>query len=190
MGQVLSALALAVLLCACRTAPKNEMSIGGGGDVSVPEGKTPQQLLEEQPRDENHDAFLVDTGGALGTLLIAVELDGRDGPYMQLSFSVWDPQNLDRPLQTMTKPLEALEAVGNPSAADADFDRYQDFGYMYLIGSQTVCWYYWLCDEERGEFTESPVFEEISWPTFDPEKKTVSGYTRTSAVTGIHTVHQ
>ena len=37
--------------------------------------KKPEQVLLEQLVDDTHDAFLVDTGGELGTLLVTAELD-------------------------------------------------------------------------------------------------------------------
>ena len=53
-------------LCACQT--DNALS-----QTTQPQ-KSLQQLLEEQPIDDTHDAFLIDTGGELGTLLVAAEL--------------------------------------------------------------------------------------------------------------------
>lgn len=71
-GRRMLALALAVtlvccLLCACQT--DNSLS-----QTAQPE-KSPQQVLDEHPIDDTHDAFLVDTQGKLGTLLVTTELD-------------------------------------------------------------------------------------------------------------------
>lgn len=58
----------------------------GGEDVSAvslppePAPKTAQELLEEQPIDDTHDAFLVDTGGRMGTLLVTTELVPYEEP--------------------------------------------------------------------------------------------------------------
>ena len=53
------------------------------------------QLLEEQPIDDTHDAFLVDTGGMYGILLVTVEIDPQntfDDVDMLLHYNIWNPK--------------------------------------------------------------------------------------------------
>ena len=65
----LSALALcALLLAGCRQVEEGSASL-----PPEPVPQTAQELLEGQTIDDTHDAFLVDTGGRLGTLLVTVE---------------------------------------------------------------------------------------------------------------------
>lgn len=48
----------------------------------------------EQLVDDTHDAFLVDTGGELGTLLVTAELDEETPTEVcraTIQFTVWDP---------------------------------------------------------------------------------------------------
>lgn len=90
--------------------------------------KTPQQaLLEEQPIDDTHDAFLIDTGGELGTLLVTAELD-EVAPAKDcratVRFTVWDPDAMDEPLQTI---IAATNIFLDWSIIDANFDGYADF---------------------------------------------------------------
>ena len=67
--QVFSLALIGCMLCACQT------------DNALPQTtrpqKPPQQVLEEQLIDDTHDAFLVDTGGKLGILLVTAELDEK-----------------------------------------------------------------------------------------------------------------
>lgn len=183
-------LALA-LLCGCQTGQTG----GSGEGVSQEEAraqqiKTPQQMLEEQTDDEYHDAFLVDTGGALGTLLVTADR-GADGEFgYPVLFQIWDPENGELPIQTFEiGPFYYV--FQHFIVVDANFDGYQDFGYMYAMGNQPTFWYYWLWDEETGLFVEEPVLGEISDPYFDQETQVISGWARDSAAgTGVNTFHR
>ena len=79
----LLAAALALALIGCQAEePTGTDSIPPEPSPTVsapPEALTPEQLLARQPMDDTHDAFLVDTGGKLGTLLVTVE-KGESGP--------------------------------------------------------------------------------------------------------------
>ena len=73
MKRKLPLLALcALLLAGCQT---EEKAPGASASPSepAPQPKTAQELLEEQTIDDTHDAFLVDTGGRLGTLMVTAE---------------------------------------------------------------------------------------------------------------------
>lgn len=165
---------------------------GDGGDVSgslPPESapKTAQELLEEQTVDDTHDAFLVDTGGRMGTLLVTVE-QYQDGYDWYGLFEVWDPQSTSRPIQ---REIKELSFFGSHQTVDANFDGYGDFGYLYAMGNQPNYCYFWLWDEEQGRFVEKPAFADISDPVFDQEKQLVHGWARSSgASTGLSTIYR
>ena len=56
-------ISICCVLCACQT--DNALS-----KQPIQPDKAPQQLLEEQPIDDTHDAFLIDTGGELGIVFL------------------------------------------------------------------------------------------------------------------------
>lgn len=152
-------------------------------EAPVPPVKTAQELLEEQPFDEDHDAFLVDTGGRLGTLLVTVEWENKD--HFQepeednTTLSVWDPKDMTAPLQTMTMKSwgrSLLGDCGDPYIVDADFNGYSDLTYTSVSWASGSSSYLWLWDEEKGQFMEEPVFCKISNPRIDPEKEIVYGW--------------
>ena len=110
----LSALALcALLLAGCRQVEEGSASL-----PPEPVPQTAQELLEGQTIDDTHDAFLVDTGGRLGTLLVTVE-QYQDGYERYGLFEVWDPHNMAQPIQREIKPLDL---VGSHLTEDANFD--------------------------------------------------------------------
>lgn len=163
-----------------------------GGEVSsapepAPQPKTARELLEEQPVDDTHDAFLVDTGGKLGTLLVTVE-QYQDGYNRYGLFEVWDPRDRTRPIQ---REIKELSFFGSHQTVDANFDGYGDFGYLYAMGNQPNYCYFWLWDEEQGRFVEEPAFADISEPVFDREKQQITGWARSSgASTGLSTIYR
>lgn len=153
--------------------------------------KSPQQILAEQIIDDTHDAFLVDTFGELGTLLVTVAWDKENVPYDEktlLHFTIWDLHQMDEPLQTMV----AYTSVFHTSkVVDANFDGYQDFGYQYILSNQPNYWHFWIWDEKKKCFVEEKAFDDISDPTFDQETQTINGWARSSAMgTGMATIHQ
>ena len=138
---------LCILLCGCQAKEKTPAI---SAPPPEPAPKTAQELLEEQIIDDTHDAFLVDTGGKLGTLMVTVE-QYQDGYKGYGLFEIWDPHNMAQPIQREIKPLDF---VGSHQTVDANFDGYGDFGCMYAMGNQPNYWYFWLWDEERGRFIE------------------------------------
>ena len=158
-----------------------------------PTPKTAQELLEEQTIDDTHDAFLVDTGGRLGTLLVTVER-GEQNPEGELrgcfvTFSLWDPQKTDRPIQVMESEME-YGAFKHYDVVDANFDGYQDFGYMWFMGNQPTYWEYWIWNEKTGQFELEPELSGISDPFFDAEKEEIRGWARESGASeGVNTIH-
>jgi len=163
---------MCLLLCACQT------------------GKSPQQLLEQQTIDDAHDAFLVDTGGELGTLLLTVESEELEDPEqgLLLHFLVWNPAHMDAPIQTFTKDSDCF---GWQEVMDANFDGYMDFGYTFSMSNMPYYDHLWIWDEANRQFVNVPEFDEISVPELIEETETIYGYNRSSAGgTGLHTFHQ
>ena len=148
-----------------------------------------EQLLAEQPMDDDHDAFLVDTNGKLGTLLVTVERGEQVYDGCSTTLSVWDPQEMDKPIQEMEKTTYYV--LHWHEELDANFDGYMDFSYMYAMGNQPNYWYLWIWDEEAGQFVEEPEYSTISGPRVDPETQVIDGWARNSAGgDGVTTFHR
>lgn len=73
--------------------------------------------------------------------------------------------------------------------ADANFDGFRDFGYLFHAGNQPNYWHYWLWDEAQEQFIYYAPLRMISQPVFDAEKQVVTGWARDSAVSGVHTIY-
>ena len=102
---------------------------------SVQREMSPQQILEEQVIDDTHDAFLVDTGGELGALLVTAEQEfgSRD-----ITFTVWNPAEMEQPIQTFSEEFMMGVAPEFHHVVDADFDGFQDFGYLFYLGNHPI----------------------------------------------------
>ena len=177
---------LCILLCSCQT---EEKAPAGSSPPPEPAPKTAQELLEEQIIDDTHDAFLVDTGGRMGALLVTAELGTKRGEFeTAMSLSVWDPADMSGPLQTMETKTAAFHWS---EVVDANFDGYQDFGYMYSMGNQPTYWNYWIWNEEAGQFVPEPELGTISSPVFDAETEEIRGWARESTASdGVSTIHK
>lgn len=181
--QVFSLALIGCMFCACQT------------DNALPQTtqpqKSPQQVLEEQLIDDTHDAFLVDTGGELGTLLVTAELDEEtptEDCRATIQFTVWDPYSMDEPLQTLTAGTDIFL---DWSIIDANFDGYMDFACTYLRGNQPYYDHLWIWNEYDKRFDSIPEYDKISVPTLDEETETVYGFNRSSAGgTGEHSFYQ
>ena len=186
----------ALLLVGCQAKPKGVVSSEGPAEAGSsfqpeppPQPKTAQELLEEQPIDDTHDAFLVDTGGRMGTLLVTAELGTERGEFdAAMNLFVWNPADMSQPLQTIETRTAAFHWS---EAVDANFDGYQDFGYMYAMGNQPTYWQFWIWEEETGQFVLEPELSEISSPVFDVEEEEIRGWARESAASdGVNTIHK
>lgn len=199
---VMLAAALVLLLIGCQaeepagtaSVPLEPSPTAGVPESTPPETPSPEQLLAQQPIDDDHDAFLVDTGGKLGTLLVTAERGEQDPESWFLGYkttlSVWDPQDMGVPIQTMTVLVEHV-AFGHHEVVDANFDGYMDLSYMYFVGNQPNYWYLWVWDEEAGQFVEVPEYQEISGPHCNPETEVIDGFARSSgAGDGTTTFHR
>ena len=137
MGTKLLLLALsALLLVGCQAKPKGAVSSEGPAEAGSsfqpeppPQPKTVQELLEEQPVDDTHDAFLVDTGGRMGALLVTTELVPCEEPkelLYYLHLSVWDPSAPEGPIPIQEIDWETVH-YGEHEIVDVNFD---DFKYL------------------------------------------------------------
>ncbi len=174
------------MLCACQ--------MDHALPQTTPPEKSLQQILEEQPIDDSHDAFLIDTGGKSGTLLITAELDPQNKDEFgakDITFSVWNPVEMEQPMQTFSEEFMMGVAPEFHQVVDANFDGFQDFGYLFCLGNQPNYCKFWLWDEEQAQFIYYAPLVEISQPTFDAERQIVTGWARSSgAGDGITTFHR
>ena len=201
--------ALALLLAGCQTEGLAETAslppetLAPVGESLSPEEPEPsldplEELLAQYPLDDNHDAFLVDTGGRMGTLLVTAEL-GERGPEPKpewesweypVCFAVWNPKNMSQPIQELEGTTWGTLFHWH-KALDANFDGYMDFSYMYIMGNQPNYWYLWIWDEEAGQFVEVPEYREISEPRCNPETEIIDGWARCSGGgDGLTTFHR
>lgn len=152
-----------------------------------------EQLLAEQPIDDNHDAFLVPTGGKLGTLLVTAELGEREQDLelleTPLHIAIWNPVDMSEAIQEMESTI--FNVFHWHEELDANFDGYMDFSYMYAMGNQPCYSYLWIWDEDAEQFVEVPEYARISMPYCDPETEIIHGWARNSAAgDGVTTLHR
>ena len=151
-------------------------------------------IFQQQTVDDTHDAFLVSTGGELGTLLITAELAGQSKDEFgtrDITFSVWNLAEMERPIQTFSEEVMMGVAPEFHHTVDANFDGFQDFGYLFHAGNQPYYRHYWLWDEEQRQFQYCAPLVYISQPGFDPERQVITGWARSSgAGDGVNTFHR
>ena len=179
-------LLFSLLLAGCQA---EEKAPAAASPPPEPAPKTAQELLEEQPIDDTHDAFLVDTGGRLGVLLVTAELGTERGEFeTAMSLSVLDPADMSRPLQTVDWEGGY---PGEHQILDVNFDGYPDFTILFARGVQAELYHCMRWDEEQGLFVEEPEYAAISSPVLDPETRSIFGWNRASgAGDGVSTIHQ
>ena len=214
MGAVVLAAALALPLSACgggrevqdvspepSTAPSAAVGAPLEATPSESAQSTPEELLAGQTVDDTHDAFLVDTGGTLGTLLVTAEL-GERGPNPNpewesweypVYLSVWKPADMSQPIQKLEGTAWDVDwnAYDRHEELDANFDGYMDFSVLNSMGNGASSWYLWVWDEGAGQFVEVPEYREISLPRCNPETGVIDGWARNSgAGDGVTTFHR
>ena len=139
------------------------------------------------PVDDTHDAFLVPTKGALGTVLVTVEMENEAA--QELHFSVRTKDDLDKPIQTMT--AQRVNVFHWHQEQDINFDGYGDFTYQWMLGKNAGSSTLWLWDEKAQKFVEEPEYANIPNPWADPETQTISGIiTYTNAGDGEETFYR
>lgn len=200
---ILLAAALA-LLAGCRAEePVGTTSVSPEPPptASEPVSAPPEELLAEQPMDDTHDAFLVDTGGRPGTLLVTAE-KGERGPNPNpewesweypVYLSVWNPADMSQPMQKLEGTIWDVcwDGYHRHEELDANFDGYMDFSWLCSMGNGASSWYLWVWDEETEQFTEVPEYRDISLPRCNPETEIIDGWERYSgAADGLTTFHR
>ena len=150
-------------------------------------------IFQQQPVDDTHDAFLVSTGGRLGTLLVTAELAEEikdEFGTRDITFSVWNPVEMEQPIQTFSKECKMGIAPEFHNVVDADFDGFQDFGYLFHAGNQPNYWHYWLWDEEQAQFIYYASLGSVSSPGFDADRQIVTGGARSWAAGGTNSFYR
>ena len=108
-----------------------------------------------------------------------------------ITFSVWNPVDMEQPIQTFSEEFMMGVAPEFHHVVDANFDGFQDFGYLFHAGNQPYYCHYWLWDEMQGQFQYCAPLVKISQPVFDPERQVITGWARSSgAGDGINTFHR
>ena len=150
-------------------------------------------IFQQQTIDDIHDAFLVDTQGKLGTLLVTAELameSKSEFGTRDITFTVWNPAEMEQPIQTFAEEFMMGVAPEFHDVVDANFDGFQDFGYLFHAGNQPNHWRYWLWDEEQAQFIYYAPLIHVSQPVFDAECQIVKGWARSSAASGTHSFYR
>lgn len=182
------ALLCALLLGGCQ---RREQAPAGSVPPPEPVPKTAQELLEEQIIDDTHNAFLVDTGGRLGTLLVTAEAVPYEEPAELNTYQhvvIWNPAHMDQALQSVDWEGGY---PGEHQILDVNFDGYPDFTILFARGVQAEGYHCMCWDEEQGLFVEEPEYAAISSPVLDPETRSIFGWNRASgAGDGVSTIHQ
>ena len=121
-----------------------------GKEDPLPSPRTAQELLEEQLIDETHDAFLVDTGGRMGTLLVTVEKGTGRGEFeYAIQLFVWDPADMSQPMQTFES---ATTVFGSEMIIDVNFDGYLDVEVCGWLPNNSIPYYYWCWNPDSRRF--------------------------------------
>ena len=176
-------------------APSEEPEPSGEPAPSAEPSDPLEELMAQQPIDDDHDAFLVHTGGRLGTLLVTAELGEREQDLelreTPLYLAVWNPADMSEAIQEMESTV--FNVFHWRAEVDANFDGYMDFSYTYAMGNQPCYAHLWIWDEDEdaGQFVEVPEYAEISMPYCDPETEIIHGWARNSAAgDGVTTFHR
>lgn len=129
-----------------------------------------------KPIDNTHDAFLINTRGKKGALLVTVKWkagQAETDAAARLDFSVWDPADMEKPIQTMEADSDYFH---QETIWDVNFDGYPDFSYLAFSSSHgNDCCNTWRWDEAEGKFVEVPEFRRIHRPELDAEKELIWG---------------
>lgn len=181
--KLIAALAVLVLLGGChRAVAPTVMPTPTATPTAIPTPEpTPTPAPSEEPTelwgfpiDDTHDAFEVDTGGKLGTVLVTVEQEQSDNLELGdslFSFSVWRADDLTTPIQTMK--AESWGSFHGHEVLDINFDGYMDFRYQRSWGTGGFFFYCWVWDEDTLQFAAVPQLTEYGDVYFDSEAKNI-----------------
>lgn len=185
----------ALLLAGCRAAgvpvtpePDPEPEI-----VREPEPAPtpdPQQMAAQWLSDDGHHAFFVNGH------IVTVERAAEPTEDCRLILTIWDRADPTVPIQTI-RMAEDTRFDGDKSLDPAwnrvenfNFDGYEDFGCVYAMGNQPVFYHVWLWDPEAGQYVYEPAFDGISYPEVDWAEEKITGWARSSAATGDHSIYK
>lgn len=132
--------------------------------------KTPEEILAEQLMDDTHNAFLVDTKGRMGTVLVTAE---REIGYTVGTFYVWDIHNMELPIQTMEFRYE-YERFGEYWMVDANFDGWGDFAYLQSVYGNCEYWGFLFWNEETCQFEDLHLGVMLFNPVFLEERNMIA----------------
>lgn len=180
----------ALLLAGCQAAPAQESA---PPPVEVQEQEPPtsgQQAAAQWLSDDSHHAFYVNTH------VVTVERAQEPTEDCKLILTVWDREDPAEPIQVIPM-AEDTRYDGDKSldpawsrTEDFNFDHYEDFGCVYAMGNQPVFYHVWLWDPEAEQYVYEPAFDEICYPEVDWVEEKITGWARSSASTGDHSIYQ
>lgn len=198
------AMLLALCLTACSQSPQSAATpspaLSPSPTAAAPSptptsspALSPSEELKELwgfPIDDTHDAFEVDTGGKLGTVLVTVdscEMEDREPEWLplQMTIRVWEQPDSSQPLQT----LEINGTLFDPEARDINFDGHPDIDYVWSRSATNMSHSLLVWDEDEGQFVHKGDFLGYGLIT-DDETQTLHEYTHGSAVAGIHSIYR
>lgn len=149
-----------------------------------------QQAAAQWLSDDSHHAFYVNGH------VVTVERAQEPTEDCKLILTVWDREDPTVPVQTISM-AEDTRYDGDKSldpawsrVEDFNFDHYEDFGCVYAMGNQPVFYHVWLWDPEAGQYAYEPAFDEICYPEVDWAEEKITGWARSSAATGDHSIYR
>lgn len=177
----------ALLLAGCRNTETPDVP------MPEPEPQAPvsgQQAAAQWLSDDSHHAFYVNDH------VVTVERAAEPAEDCKLVLTVWDRANPSAPIQVISM-AEDTRYDGDKSldpawsrVEDFNFDHCEDFGCVYFMGNQPVYYHIWLWDPEAGQYVYEPAFDEICYPEVDWVEEKITGWARSSAATGDHSIYQ
>lgn len=170
-------LVLALTACQSEMVPDSPMSRSDGDETvdvaqaeipsaqDTPETKPLQPLTDERFAGEDRRVFQADTRGRLGRLVVTVAYSEEKGT---VQVDVWDPEDAQTPLQTITGNAEYAppEMLADD---DINFDGHPDIHF----GTGYFEYLYLLWDEEAGRFIQTDQLNDLRAPIFDQVRQIV-----------------
>ncbi len=142
------------------------------------------------PIDDAHQAFEVDTGGRLGTVLVTAEIrriEQQEPEQLpcRLTIRVWERSDLTDPIQTIEEDV----ALFDSELKDANFDGHPDIDYTWSRGNANFNHSLLIWNEETGQFVQKGNFLGYGL-VIDEEAQTLLEYTHGSAIAGFSSIYR